>query len=755
MQFRIADTFTDSLVRLTGDEQKAVKTAAFDLQMNPAHPGLQFHKLGRARDPRFSSVRVSQDVRLIVHRTSASLLLCYVDHHDDAYRWAERRKLETHPKTGAAQLVEVRETVREITVPRYAEAKKEARPKPPLFADILEDDLLAYGVPVEWLEDVRQADDEDTVLELADHLPGEAAEALLELATGGTPHVAQPAGPADDPFEHPDAQHRFQVMNDVEELERALELPRGMVRSDEVLVSIVSRHPGCTWRELLLLLRQEGWPDTSRSELNRRLYRIPTLGWKLGIGNERRWFHDALPAGAATPFEDFEETAGAGWTPPERLHMYPWQKEALAEWEGHGRRGVIEAVMGAGKSRVAIAAAERELRGGGSVVIVVPTVDLLHQWKRELDRVLIDTLEMDAAIGLLGDGYFGSLDHCDVLLSTAASGCRYELLPDNKEGLLIADEVHRYGSESWSRVLEESFDRRLGLTDTYEREDAGSERYLDSYFGGVIFRVDYGRALQDGVIAPFKIAFVAVDFSPHERGVYDEQDRKVRRHKKRLVEEYELPEEPFGEFMREVNLLRSSERGQASLQAGLYLNAFNKRREVLASARAKYSRLEDLTDAVRRAEKSIVFAQTREAAETAVARFTERGVSGAVLTSDMDRMERKQVLAGFEDGTHELVAAPRLLDEGIDVAAADLAVVLATSKSRRQMVQRMGRVLRLKEDNRLARLAVLYVRGTSEDPEFAHEDFLGPVKPVAHDIRYFSADATGRTICDYLNAWTH
>ncbi len=224
MDFRIADTFTDSLTKLAGDEQKAAKTTAFDLQMDPAQPGLQFHKLDRARDPNFWSVRVSRDVRLIVHRTAASLLLCYVDHHDDAYRWAERRKLETHPATGAAQLVEVRETVREITVPRYVEAEQEAPPKPLLFADIPEDELLGYGVPVEWLEDVRLAD-EDTVLELTDHLPSEAAEALLELATGGTPHVAQPAGTVKDPFEHPDAQRRFRVMNDVEELERALEFP--------------------------------------------------------------------------------------------------------------------------------------------------------------------------------------------------------------------------------------------------------------------------------------------------------------------------------------------------------------------------------------------------------------------------------------------------------------------------------------------------------------------------------------------------
>ena len=121
MEFRIADTFTGSLVRLTADEQKAVKTTAFDLQVNPAHPGLQFHKLDKPKDPNFGSVRVSRDIRMIVHRTAASLLLCYVDHHDEAYRWAQRRRIETHPRTGAAQLVEVREMVKEITVPKYVE----------------------------------------------------------------------------------------------------------------------------------------------------------------------------------------------------------------------------------------------------------------------------------------------------------------------------------------------------------------------------------------------------------------------------------------------------------------------------------------------------------------------------------------------------------------------------------------------------------------------------------------------------------
>jgi hypothetical protein len=280
VEFRIADSFTDSLARLTGDEQKAVKMTAFDLQINAASPGMSFHKLDKVRDKNFWSVRVNADIRLIVHRSAASLLLCYVDHHDKAYAWAERRKLETHPKTGAAQLVEIRETVKEIVVPTYVQTElplsSAATPeKPPLFAGREDDELLGYGVPPEWLADVRKAT-EDTLLVLADHLPAEAAEALLELATGGRPrvvvrgHVAASIGPsfpsanstfapppgslasfemgnrdvekeplaelarltasetlgrAAAAFEHPDAQRRFRLITSVEELQQALDFP--------------------------------------------------------------------------------------------------------------------------------------------------------------------------------------------------------------------------------------------------------------------------------------------------------------------------------------------------------------------------------------------------------------------------------------------------------------------------------------------------------------------------------------------------
>ena len=222
MQFRISDTFTVSLARLTSDEQKAAKTTAFDMQVNPANPGLQFHRLDRCKDKNFWSVRVNRDIRVIVHKTDASLLLCYVDHHNKAYKWAEKRRLETHPKTGAAQLVEIRETVREIEIPAYVPSAP--KPSLPCLANVVREDLLNYGVPNEWIDDCLAAN-EDSLLAIVDRLPAEAAEAVLILATGGKPETARVATETDDPFDHPDALRRFRVLDNAEELAVALESP--------------------------------------------------------------------------------------------------------------------------------------------------------------------------------------------------------------------------------------------------------------------------------------------------------------------------------------------------------------------------------------------------------------------------------------------------------------------------------------------------------------------------------------------------
>lgn len=224
-RFLLADSFTAALARLPAQDAKAVKTTVVDLQIDPTGKGLSFHRIDRSKDPNFWSVRVSRDIRLIVHKSAESFLVAYVDHHDKAYAWAERRRIEAHPSTGAIQIVEVRERAEDLApAPPVVNTTNTGLSKQAaLFASLADEALLSVGVPRDWLADVRMADD-DRFLDLAPHLPDEATEALLQyVSTGRLP--ASPPPPAGNPYEHPDAQRRIRLVADEEELRQALEYP--------------------------------------------------------------------------------------------------------------------------------------------------------------------------------------------------------------------------------------------------------------------------------------------------------------------------------------------------------------------------------------------------------------------------------------------------------------------------------------------------------------------------------------------------
>ena len=227
MNFHIADSFTAALTRLNGQEQKQAKMAAFDLQLNPAHPGLQMHRLTNGRDPNFWSVRVNQDIRIIIHKTEASFMLAYVDHHDKAYAWAERRRIEAHPRTGAIQIVEVHERIEE-TGPLFSQPievpaiHSTAAAEPAIFAGLSEDALMDVGVPADWIAEVRTWT-EERFYEMGDRLPAEASEALLDYAVTGQLPAPHPA--TADPFAHPDTLRRVQTITSEEELRLALDFP--------------------------------------------------------------------------------------------------------------------------------------------------------------------------------------------------------------------------------------------------------------------------------------------------------------------------------------------------------------------------------------------------------------------------------------------------------------------------------------------------------------------------------------------------
>lgn len=517
----------------------------------------------------------------------------------------------------------------------------------------------------------------------------------------------------------------------------------------EVVRDVLDARPGLDKRELVAALASRGLAlDTH--ELNAFLYsHQQDFEWHDGPRGRQWSVRPALGHGqAGSPPAPPTRHGNVGL---HRLDLFPWQERALQAWRQSSSRGVVEAVTGAGKTRLALQAMIDALDQGRRVAVLVPTLELMRQWAREISVHVQPCFGGRCRVTTMGGGGASDLSGADVLVATASSAARYRLLPPGQAGLLIADECHHYGAEMWSRALEPEFEARLGLTATYSRDDSGLEAYLDPYFGGLCYRVGYEEALTDGVIARFRIAFIGVAFSALEREQYEDAAEKARRYRGRLVNQWGLPAEPFGEFMREVQRLRHAGVEEGSKLAGFYLSAFSKRRQIMAGSIAKQHAVRDLSPAVADAQRTIVFAQTVSAANGALLELRNQGHVGSVIEATMDRDERVEAFEAFERGDYNVVAAPRLLDEGVDVPAADLAIVLATSRSRRQLIQRMGRVVRKKSDGRSARLAILFVEGTAEDPrDGAHEDFLDDVVDVAEDVAIFPADTDSREIVAYL-----
>jgi superfamily II DNA or RNA helicase len=426
--------------------------------------------------------------------------------------------------------------------------------------------------------------------------------------------------------------------------------------------------------------------------------------------------------------------------PSATLGLYAWQVDALDAWERRGGRGVVEAVTGTGKTMVGVAATLDELDRRGQVVVVVPTVELQHQWVAELER----RLPAAERVGMMGAGTGDSLATHDVLVAVVNTARALDVRPIRQGGLLVADECHRYGSAVNHLALDTRFRRRLGLSATYAREDDGNLAWLDPYFGGTCFRLGYARAVGDGVTARFTVTLVGVLFSPDEQACYDDLTEQMVRLRARLIQQYDVPPEPFEAFMQAVSSLADGD-GPGSGVARAYRQAMLERRRLLADTPAKDAALALLAPAASYADRMIIFTQSIAASERAATVLGGCGLRVGVTHSMLTHSDRQETLRRFATGELKALSAPRVLDEGIDVPAADLAVIVGASRSRRQMIQRMGRVLRRKPDGRHARFAVLFVEGTVEDPHLgAHEAFLGEIVDVADRVSWFPSAAASR-----------
>ena len=365
----------------------------------------------------------------------------------------------------------------------------------------------------------------------------------------------------------------------------------------------------------------------------------------------------------------------------------PYQKEALAAWRREDLRGVVVLPTGAGKTAVAVRGMERV---GRSALVVVPTLALLKQWY----SILADAFGASVPIGLLGGGYH---EVTPITVTTYDSAYIHAERYGDRFALVVYDEVHHLPAPKnsvISKMLLAPYS--LGLTATPERPDGGHE-LLPELVGPIVYRRS-PEDLAGTYLAPFELVRIPVELTAHERFDYAQADAVYRD----FLSKHRLPMRSPEDWQRFILVAATSHSGGREA-----LLAARRRREIQEGAMRKVATLETL---LRRHwdDRVLVFAKSVEEVYSLSRRFLIPGV-----TYETPARERKEILDRFREGRYRAVIASDVLNEGVDVPDAGVAIILAGSASRREYVQRLGRILRPKSGKR----ATLYELITAETGE--------------------------------------
>jgi superfamily II DNA or RNA helicase len=367
-----------------------------------------------------------------------------------------------------------------------------------------------------------------------------------------------------------------------------------------------------------------------------------------------------------------------------RREPRPFQAEALEAWRKCRYRGVVVLPTGAGKSHVAAMAIDATRR---DTLVVAPTLDLVRQWYDQLRR------SFPAPVGVVGGGDYQVQP---LTVTTYDSAYIHMEHLGNRFGLVVFDECHHLPGDAYglaARFCLAPF--RLGLTATLERQD-GRHAELDELVGPVVYQRDIVELAGD-YLAEYDVEHVVVELSPAERQAYDEARAIYRDFVTSNGIRFSRP----GAWQQFIQLSARSREGRRAMEAWL------RQRQLAFAAPSKLAYLEHLLH-VHRNDPTIVFTQDNATAYDIARRFLV-----PVITHQTKVTERSEILAGLADGTYGAVATSKVLNEGVDVPSASVAIIVSGSGSVREHVQRLGRVLRKQGDKR-AVLYELVAGGTAE-----------------------------------------
>lgn len=419
-----------------------------------------------------------------------------------------------------------------------------------------------------------------------------------------------------------------------------------------------------------------------------------------------------------------------------KKELYRWQEECLKRWMAAGGRGMVQAATGSGKTFLALTAAQRlEKEPGGrlKVKIVVPTGALMRQWGRELREFLSDAgggspLGFRPDIGLRGGGEKSNPAHKYMIY--VINSARYELarqiLAELKEGgriLLIADECHRYESGQNRLIFEfmpyiEPYADRffsLGLSATLPGGEAG--RFLSSVLGSRIYSYGIAKAAALHTVSKYDIYHIGLSFGREERDEYEELTDRMTITYGKLLKAFSylrgLNQKELFEILR--SLSGGRDRRAADL-ASLYMGLAYKRKRLVCQASVRIYCACDLIKRLPVGEKILIFGESIRQAQELYA-LLERRHEGRVgqYHSRMGSQANRNTLERFRSGDIRILIACRALDEGLDVPDASVGIILSSTATQRQRIQRLGRVIRKNEGKDRASLYYLHVQETSED----------------------------------------
>ncbi|WP_280212705.1 DEAD/DEAH box helicase, partial [Nocardia cyriacigeorgica] len=319
-------------------------------------------------------------------------------------------------------------------------------------------------------------------------------------------------------------------------------------------------------------------------------------------------------------------------------------------------------------------------------------------------------------LALLLAGSGKALTTADVVVGPAAAlaRTRFGRAGDVIPTVLIVDDVHDYGPGTYAKALDDGYQWRLGLTAALERSDDLVESVLLPYFGTIIPGCDYARAVTDGLLPKIRVVQVEVQLTDAEATKLHQLEAQIEHLTDMLVGNYGAPDPHSSAFDKFVRSLAGG-RYAAAQYAKKYLNAIADHTALLAECKAKSDLVRALPPALPDHTQMILFTDRASSAGHIARALTDQGLTAAISGVGAAKSDRDAVALGLREGTIRALVEPRTLDESLVVPEAGLGVILTSARSDRQMIQRMGRLIRPNRPHPIV-FVVAIVQGTPEDP---------------------------------------